>query len=111
MSKRQGGLSSPYFFNLFYQERVDSLSKCTGSIQVSENSYNVFCYADDLVVTSLSVTGLQNQINSAKSLVVSHGLNLEFLYRFRFKRYSRFFSKSNHLIYTINSLDKLPFLL
>ena len=35
----------------------------------------MFCYADDLVLTSLSVTGLQDLINSAKSFIVSHGLN------------------------------------
>ena len=29
---RQGGLSSPYLFNLFYQELIDLLSKCTGGI-------------------------------------------------------------------------------
>ena len=75
MGTRQGGLSSPYLFNLFYQELIDLLSKCTGGIQIGENSYNVFCYADDLVLTSLSVTGLQDLINSAKSFIVSHGLN------------------------------------
>ena len=72
---RQSGLSSPYLFNLFYQELIDLLSKCTGGIQIGENSYNVFCYADDRVLTSLSVTGLQDLVNSAKSFIVSHGLN------------------------------------
>ena len=73
---QQGGLSSPYLFNLFYQEVIDSLSKWTGGIQIGENSYNVFCYADDAVLTSLGVTGLQDLINSAKSFIVSHGHNL-----------------------------------
>ena len=68
-------VSSPYLFNLFYQKLIDSLSKCTGSIQIGEISFNVFCYADDLVLTSLSVSGLQEFINSAKSFTVSHGLN------------------------------------
>ena len=72
---QQSGLSSPYLFNLFYQKLIDLLSKCTGGIQIGEHSYNVFCYADDLVLTSLSVTGLQDLINSAKSFIVSHGLN------------------------------------
>ena len=71
---RQGGLFSPYLFNFFYQKRIDS-SKCTSGIQICENSYNVFCYADDLVLTSLSVTGLQDLINSAKSFIVSYRLN------------------------------------
>ena len=63
-----------YLFNLFYRELIDSLSKCTGGIHIGENAY-VFCYADDLVLTILSVTGLQNLINSAKSFILSHGLN------------------------------------
>ena len=56
---------------------IDSLSKCTGDMQISKNSYNVFCYADDLVLTSLNVTRLQDFINSAKSFIVSHGLNFD----------------------------------
>ena len=31
-------------------KNVDLLSKCTGGIQIDENSYNVFCYADDLFI-------------------------------------------------------------
>ena len=61
--------------HIYLISSIKNLSKCTGGIQIAENSYNVFCYADDLVLTSLSVTGLQDLINSAKSFIVSHGLN------------------------------------
>ena len=38
-------------------------------------SYNVFCYADDLILTSLTVTGLQSLINVSRDYITSHGLN------------------------------------
>ena len=48
---------------------------CAGDIQINNESYNVFCYADDLILTSLSATGLQTLINMASRYIVSHGLN------------------------------------
>ena len=59
---RQGGLFSRLLFNICYQELADTLSKCPGGIRINNDSYNVFCYADDLIVTSLDVTGLQELI-------------------------------------------------
>ena len=38
-------------------------------------SYNVFCYADDLILTSLTVTGLQSLIDVPRDYIASHGLN------------------------------------
>ena len=32
---RQSGLSSPFLFNLFYQERVESLADCTRGITIN----------------------------------------------------------------------------
>ena len=49
---RQGGISSPLLFNIFYQELVDALSKCPGGISINSDSFNVFCYADDLILTA-----------------------------------------------------------
>ena len=60
---RQGGLSSPFLFNLFYQDRINELSECTGGIIINKQSFNVFCYADDLMLASLTVTGLQTMID------------------------------------------------
>ena len=73
---RQGGLSYPLLFNLFYQELVDALSKCPGGISITNDSFNVFCYADDLILTSLSVTGLQELIDTASSNIIAPGLKL-----------------------------------
>ena len=72
---RQGGLSSPFLFNLFYQDFISLLSNYSGGITIHNDAYNVFCYADDLIIASLSVTGLQEMIYAATSYIVDHGLN------------------------------------
>ena len=38
-------------------------------------SYNVFCYAADLILMSLTVTGLQSLIDVSRDYITSHGLN------------------------------------
>jgi len=64
------GLSSPFLFNLFYQQLIDILN-CT---LINDVPYNVFCCADDLILTSTSMTGLQKLINCTNNYIVSHGL-------------------------------------
>ena len=71
---RQGGLSSPFLFNLLYQELVNELSNSADGIKITNISYNVFCYADDILIASLTVTGLQNMINLADKYISDHGL-------------------------------------
>ena len=44
-------------------------------ISINKNSYNVFCYADDLILTSLTITGPQSLINISRNYITSHGLN------------------------------------
>ena len=56
---RQGGLSSPLLFNVFYRDLVNILSETSGGICINGLSYNVFCYAYDLLVASLTASGLQ----------------------------------------------------
>ncbi len=64
---RQGGLSSPFLFNVFYQNMINGISELTGGIRIGTTSYNVFCYADDILLTSLTVTGLQAMIDYANT--------------------------------------------
>ena len=71
---RQGGLTSTFLFNLFYKELVDTLSTQAGGITVGNTRYNVFCYADDLLLASLTVSGLQKLIDTANKYVKIHGL-------------------------------------
>ena len=71
---RQGGLASPFLFNLFYQDLINELSDCVGCIVINNISFNVFCYADDLMLTSLTVTGLQKIIDLANRYITDHVL-------------------------------------
>ena len=71
---RQGGLSSPFLFNLFYQGMIDTLSQRNDGICINGSSFNVFCYADDLLLTSLTATGLQRMIDYCSTYITSHGL-------------------------------------
>ena len=71
---RQGGLSSPFLFNLFYQDMIQDLSNMKVGICINDATYNVFCYADDILLCSASVSGLQKLINKANKYIVEHGL-------------------------------------
>ena len=56
---KQGGLTSPYLFNIFYRELIEVLSKSNTGIIIENKKYNVFCYADDILLSSTTITGLQ----------------------------------------------------
>ena len=71
---RQGGLSSPFLFNLFYKDLIDDLNSSTMGISINNKHLNVICYADDILLVSLTVTGLQKLINVTSNNVESNGL-------------------------------------
>ena len=74
LRSRQGGLTSPFLFNLFYEDLINQLSDCIGRININDHSFNVFCYADDLLLTSLTVSGLQIMICVANKYIRDNGL-------------------------------------
>ena len=41
---RQGGISSPFLFNIFYQDLVEDLSRTVGGINIGNCSYTTFYY-------------------------------------------------------------------
>ena len=71
---RQGGLSSPFLFNILYQDLVTKLSDMPCGINIDGVNYNVCCYADDLLLCSLTIIGLQLLINEANNYITQHGL-------------------------------------
>ena len=71
---RQGGLTSSMLFNLFYKDLIDELESCDGGVAIGNKRFNVFCYADDILIASTTVTGLQNLINVANRYIINHGL-------------------------------------
>ena len=50
------------------------LSTCYSGITINNETYNVFCYADDIILVSLSTVGLQQLINTASSFIKAGGL-------------------------------------
>ncbi len=72
---RQGDLSSPFLFNLFYKDLIELLCNCTGGVRIGATSYNVFCYADEILICSLTVSDLQKIIDIANMYITSHGLS------------------------------------
>ena len=56
----QGGLASPWIFNLFYKYLINILSESNNGVTIKGINYNVYCYADDILISSTSVTGLQS---------------------------------------------------
>ena len=71
---RQGGLTSCFMFNLFYKDMIDDLECQIGGCSINNISFNVVCYADDLLLVSTTVSGLQRLIHCADNYVTNHGL-------------------------------------
>ena len=53
---------------------VKTLNSMNCGICINNVSYNVFTYADDLLLSSTTVTGLQRLINCAVSYISNHGI-------------------------------------
>ena len=66
---RQGGLTSTFLFNVFFKDLIDILSNHEGGINIGGKRFNIFCYADDILIVSTTVTGLQKMLNSAVQYV------------------------------------------
>ena len=56
---RQGGILSPYLFNVYIDDLSIALSACHTGSCVSNTIMNHFMYADDLVIFSPSSVGLR----------------------------------------------------
>ena len=66
---RQGGILSPYLFNICMDDLTTALNKCDTGCIIGKANINHLMYADDLVILSPSQTGL-SEYNSKKSAVL-----------------------------------------
>jgi len=71
---RQGGLSSPFLFNIVYQDMIVKLNSMPCGISIQDKKFNAFCYADDILITSLTPCGLQMLMDASSQYITSHGL-------------------------------------
>ena len=51
---------------------INELSR--GTININDASFNVFCYADDLMLVNLTFSGLQHLINAVNKNITEHRL-------------------------------------
>ena len=61
-------------FNLFYTNLVNKLQSRDSGVRIGKNNFNCFCYADDLLLCSVTVKGLQSMLDTCVEYVSSHGL-------------------------------------
>ena len=71
---RQGALTSPMLFNIFYRQLIDTLSRNDAGVIIDNHKYNVFNYAGDVLLASTTVSGLQSLINTATAIISNDGL-------------------------------------
>ena len=62
-------------FNLVYQELVQRVNEMNCGISIGDKHLNIFCYADDILLVSTTITGLQIMIDVCTDYVEAHGLN------------------------------------
>ena len=70
----QGGLTSSFIFNVFYKQLIYDLSTHEGGISIGSQKFNVYCYADDILLMSTTVSGLQGLIDTSVKYISKHGL-------------------------------------
>ena len=69
---RQGGILSPYLFNVYVDDLSVKLNSCHVGCYYSGGCINHLMYADDLVIMSPSVAGLYKLIHICESFGLSH---------------------------------------
>ena len=69
---RQGGILSPYLFNVYVGDLSVKLNSCHVGCYYSGGCINHLTYADDLVIMSPSVAGLYKLIHICESFGLSH---------------------------------------
>ena len=70
---RQGGILSPYLFNVYMDDLSQSLN-CKTSCLSGEIMINHFMYADDLVLLSPSATGLRELLLACEKYSKEHAI-------------------------------------
>ena len=69
---RQGGILSPYLFNVYVDDLSYLLEGCNVGCSFSGKRLNHLMYADDLALLAPSISGLQDLIHVCEQFGVSH---------------------------------------
>lgn len=71
---RQGGLTSPDLFNLYVNDLIVELSSTPVGLRSDGRYVNNLSYADDMVLISPSIKGLQRLVSICEQYAHNHGL-------------------------------------
>ena len=71
---RQGGILSPYLFNVYMDDLSQSLNCCKTGCWSGEIMINHLMYADDLVLLSPSATGLRELLLACEKYSKEHAI-------------------------------------
>ena len=77
---RQGSVISPSLFNLFINAFITNLRLCNSGCKISGYFVGAIMYADDLIILSASVSGLQQMLSLCENM------SKEFLLEFNCKK-------------------------
>ena len=69
---RQGGILSPYLFNIYMDDLSSSLEKCHTGCFVGDLLINHLMYADDLVLICPSANGLRRLLRTCEKFGLTH---------------------------------------
>jgi hypothetical protein len=64
---RQGGITSPFLFAIYINDVIIKLQKSSLGCHIRNMCFNIFMYADDMLLASISVAELQQMINIVKA--------------------------------------------
>ena len=67
---RQGGVLSPYFFNVYMDNLSSLLNMCNAGCVINGTSFNHLMYADDTVLIAPSASGLQKLLQICETYAV-----------------------------------------
>ena len=71
---RQGGILSPYIFNVYVHALSEELKKCNVGCNLNGHLINHIMYADDLVLISISSAGLSQLLYECEQFGTRHDL-------------------------------------
>ena len=71
---RQGGILSPWFFNIYIDDLSSILSSCNSGCKFGNQTINHISYADDLLIFYPSSKGLQGLLNQCEIYGTEHDI-------------------------------------
>ena len=71
---KQGGVLSPTLFCIYFDELLRRLRETDVGCHVGHMSYAAFCYADDLLLLSPSIHGLEILVKTSESFASEYGV-------------------------------------